>query len=90
MDIIERTFKRIDVANTGFITDDQLLLALRAKGASGETIRSTFALLKPYFDAHWPTTAATRPRATTCRRLRLRRLGCSCASFSRNMKGSEP
>ena len=51
MDIIERTFKRIDVGNTGFITDDQLLLALRAKGASGETIRSTFALLKPYFDA---------------------------------------
>ena len=51
MDIIERTFKRIDVGNTGFITDDQLLLALRDKGASGETIRRTFALLKPYFDA---------------------------------------
>jgi Ca2+-binding EF-hand superfamily protein len=41
MDILERTFKLMDVDNTGFITDDQLLLALHAKGASGETIRGT-------------------------------------------------
>jgi len=38
MDILERTFKLMDVDNTGFITDDQLLIKMREKGARSETM----------------------------------------------------